>query len=234
MDLASSALASNRGIARPVQWEMVIRAAYISLSVEQVVEHERSWTSLLQVHSGFNFGYCKHSTPGIVMMSNKGGREVKLGNRGITMSHPSSVWSGITPQSRVVVSSASCGYRTEHPRGSRSFGPNPFRSFPLQPILFPYFSPLLALLLTNSNCGNVKAAPTHKMEFQASEQGKVYELDISESENQQRMFIRLCALNSTVSYALDTLAQHRTLIEQLQDEVEALRSQNEDIQRRLE
>jgi hypothetical protein len=48
------------------------------------------------------------------------------------------------------------------------------------------------------------------------------------------MLIRLYALNSTISYALDTLAQHRTLIEQLQDKVEALRSQNEDIQRRLE
>jgi hypothetical protein len=44
----------------------------------------------------------------------------------------------------------------------------------------------------------------------------------------------LCALNSTVSYALETLVQHQTLIGQLQDEVDALRSQNEDLQRRLE
>lgn len=141
MDLASSALASNRGISRLVQWEMVIRAADVSMSVEQAVRYEQSLTSLLQEHSDFNFGYCKHSTPSIVMISNKGGRKVKLGNRGVTMSHPSSVWSSITPQSRVVVSSASRGYRTEHPCRSRSFGPNPFHSFPLQPILYPYFSP---------------------------------------------------------------------------------------------
>jgi len=60
------------------------------------------------------------------------------------------------------------------------------------------------------------------------------EMEINDSESHQRMFIRICALNSTVSYALETLVQHWTLIGHLQDEVEALRSQNEDLQRRLE
>jgi hypothetical protein len=60
------------------------------------------------------------------------------------------------------------------------------------------------------------------------------EMEENDFEDRHRLFIRVCALSSTVSYALDTLVQHHTLIGQLQDEVYALRSQNEDLQRRLD
>jgi hypothetical protein len=83
-----------------------------------------------------------------------------------------------------------------------------------------------SILLSRQPCENVKAVMEHRMDSQAPTQGK--EMDLDDSENQQKMFIRLCALNSTVSFALDTLAQHRILIGQLQDEVNALRRQNKD------
>jgi hypothetical protein len=60
------------------------------------------------------------------------------------------------------------------------------------------------------------------------------ELVANESEDSQIMFIRVYALSSTIYFALETLVQHHTLIGQLQDEVFALRSQNEELQRRLD
>jgi hypothetical protein len=64
--------------------------------------------------------------------------------------------------------------------------------------------------------------PGHKMDS---------ELVTNEIEDNQQMYIRVCALNSIVSFALETLVQHCTLIGQLQDEVFALRSKNEELQR---
>jgi hypothetical protein len=55
-----------------------------------------------------------------------------------------------------------------------------------------------------------------------------------EEEDRQRLQIRVGALSSTVSFVLETLSQHRNLIGQLQDEVYALRSQNEEMKFKIE
>jgi hypothetical protein len=48
------------------------------------------------------------------------------------------------------------------------------------------------------------------------------------------MALRLDSHSSTLTFTLDTLAQHRTLINQLQDEVEFLRRQGERMEAKLE
>jgi hypothetical protein len=50
----------------------------------------------------------------------------------------------------------------------------------------------------------------------------------------QQLSLCLDSHSSTLSFTLDTLAQHRTLISQLQDEVEFLRRQGENIETKLE
>jgi hypothetical protein len=50
------------------------------------------------------------------------------------------------------------------------------------------------------------------MDLQAPGRHMDGEMEINNSENLERMFIRLCALNLTISYALETLVQHQTLI----------------------
>jgi hypothetical protein len=122
----------------------------------------------------------------------------------------SSVWTGSTPPGKFViflVSSTSSCCSTVLFCGSRPPGPSS------------------SLNSTQAICVSEKIAPLSKvMDSQALGQRMDSEMEISDSENLQRMFIRLCALNSTVSYALETLIQHRTLIGQLHDEVNTLRS----------
>lgn len=50
----------------------------------------------------------------------------------------------------------------------------------------------------------------------------------------QKLVIKVNALNSTVTFALETLAQHRVLVGQLQDKVDFLRRQGESLQQQLE
>jgi len=57
-------------------------------------------------------------------------------------------------------------------------------------------------------------------------------MEENDFEDRQILFISVCALSSTVSYALDTLVQRHTLIGQLQDKFYALSSQDEDLHRR--
>jgi hypothetical protein len=50
----------------------------------------------------------------------------------------------------------------------------------------------------------------------------------------QQLALRLDSHSSTLTFTLDTLAQHHTLINQLQDEVEFLRRQGERMEAMLE
>jgi len=68
------------------------------------------------------------------------------------------------------------------------------------------------------------------MEFKDKTQFPYGYLNVDEYEDRQRLFIQVCALSSTVTYSLETLSQHKNLIGQLQDEVDALMSQNEGLQ----
>jgi hypothetical protein len=153
------------------------------------------------------------------MMSIEGDAKNKKVNRGVILIHPSSVWASSPPGKLVIIlmSSTSSRCNTVLIWGSRPF------------------SPRSSLNSTQAIRVSEKIVPLSKaMDSQAPGQRMDGEMEINDSENLQKMFIRLCALNSTVSYALETLGQHRTLIGQLHDEVDALRSQNEDLQRRLE
>jgi hypothetical protein len=50
----------------------------------------------------------------------------------------------------------------------------------------------------------------------------------------QKLVIKVNALTSTVTFALETLAQHRVLVGQLQDELDFLRRQGESLHQQLE
>jgi hypothetical protein len=59
--------------------------------------------------------------------------------------------------------------------------------------------------------------------------------DLAARETKEcQTLIKFCALSSTISYALETMVQHRTLIGQLQDGIYVFRSHIEDLQRRLD
>jgi hypothetical protein len=61
------------------------------------------------------------------------------------------------------------------------------------------------------------------------------EVDMEDSEFMecQRLVIMVSALNSTISFSLDTLVQHRVMVGQLQDEVDFLRTQVESLKPQL-
>jgi hypothetical protein len=57
---------------------------------------------------------------------------------------------------------------------------------------------------------NTNAGMEHRKDPQAPAQEN--EMDLEDIKNQQKMFIVICALNSLVSFSLETLAQHQIII----------------------
>jgi len=59
------------------------------------------------------------------------------------------------------------------------------------------------------------------------------DVEVTKFEERQWLVIRVNSLTSTLTFALDTLVQHRTMIFELQDELDTLRSQHESLKHHL-
>jgi hypothetical protein len=214
MEHAHKAIASTRGIARLKQRKKELQEANVSLGMEQAFGHERNWFIHLQVPCGFNYGFYWHSTSGINIMSGKGGRMDNWEIRCTTLLQISFLSLDIMLPCKIL------GFRVSTALSVKS----------LWGIVVDPF--LESDLLSCQPRENTNTGMERRKDPQAPAQEN--EMELKDIENQHKMFIRICTLNSLVSFSLETLAQHRILIGQLQDEVDALKRQNEDLKRRLD